>query len=255
MWVKDCPPPFFPTPRLGQTPSLDLSNGMIATMSAKKAIARKDEREKRRTSEILARLDQTYPDVNCALRHENPYQLLVATVLSAQCTDVRVNKVTPALFERYPSPEALAQAESHELQEIIHSTGFFRNKAKNLIAAAKKISREFNGEVPGTMEKLLQLPGVARKTANVVQGTAFGVASGVVVDTHVRRLSGRLGLSNHNDPVKIEQDLMSKIPQDHWINLSHQLIHHGRQICKAQKPRCEQCVFADLCPYFRESSD
>jgi endonuclease-3 len=181
-------------------------------------------KEKHRVSEILARLDQIYPDVTCALNHENPYQLLIATILSAQCTDVRVNKVTPALFARYPSPELLAQAESDELQEIIHSTGFFRNKAKNLIAAAKKISNEFDGEVPQKMEKLLELPGVARKTAN-------------------------------DNPVKIERDLIRRIPQDHWIRLSHQLIHHGRQVCKARKPRCERCAFVDLCPYFQEFSE
>lgn len=212
-------------------------------------------KEKHRVLEILARLDQVYPDVTCALSHKNPYQLLVATILSAQCTDVRVNKVTPALFARYPSPELLAQAESDELQEIIHSTGFFRNKAKNLIAAAKKISNEFDGEVPQKMEKLLELPGVARKTANVVQGTAFGLSNGVVVDTHVKRLSGRLGLSIHDNPVKIERDLIRRIPQEHWIRLSHQLIHHGRQICKARKPRCKRCTFADLCPYFQEFSE
>ena len=206
----------------------------------------------KRVLEILARLDQVYPDVTCALNYENPYQLLIATILSAQCTDVRVNKVTPVLFARYPSPELLSQAEPGELQEIVHSTGFFRNKAKNLIAAAKKILSEFDGEVPKTMEKLLKLPGVARKTANVVQGTAFGLSNGVVVDTHVKRLSRRLGLSVHDNPVKIERDLMCRIPQDHWIRLSHQLIHHGRQICKARKPRCERCTFADLCPYFQD---
>ena len=203
-------------------------------------------------AEILARLDEAYPGVTCALRHENPYQLLVATVLSAQCTDVRVNLVTPGLFKRYPTPKALAQADQAHLQEIIRSTGFFRNKSKNLIAAAKRLVKEFDGQIPDTMEALLKLPGVARKTANVVLGTAFEISSGVVVDTHVRRLSQRLGLTFQDDPVKIEKDLMMHIPENRWIDFSHQLIHHGRQICKSQKPRCEQCVLVDLCPYYQE---
>jgi endonuclease III len=220
---------------------------------ARRSTAGRRRKEEHRISEILVRLDETYPDVTCALLHQNPYQLLVATVLSAQCTDVRVNMVTPLLFKHYPTPEAMALAREEELQEIIRSTGFFRNKARNLVRAAETMMEKFDGAVPEKMEDLLQLPGVARKTANVIMGTAFGISSGVVVDTHVRRLSRRLDLTSHNDPVKIEKDLMEKIPEDHWIDFSHQLIHHGRQICKAQKPRCEQCVLADLCPYFQES--
>ena len=221
-------------------------------MRRRRLTTKKQVKEKQRVEEILARLDEAYPGVTCALRHENPYQLLVATVLSAQCTDVRVNLVTPSFFKQYPTPKVLAQADQAHLQGIIRSTGFFRNKSQNLIAAAKRLVEEFDGEIPDTMEALLQLPGVARKTANVVLGTAFGVSSGVVVDTHVRRLSQRLGLTFQDDPVKIEKDLMMHIPKDRWIDFSHQLIHHGRQICKSQSPKCEQCMLVDLCPYYQE---
>jgi endonuclease-3 len=221
-------------------------------MGARKSKNSKAEKEQQRVGEICSRLDDEYPDVNCALYHQNPYQLLVATILSAQCTDVRVNMVTPALFERYPSPKVLAGAEAGELQELIRSTGFFRNKAKNLMGAAKKMVASFKGKVPESMEELLSLPGVARKTANVVLGTAFGISDGVVVDTHVKRLSNRLGLTHQKDPNKIEKDLMRELPRKRWIIFSHQLIHHGRRVCKARSPRCEECVLNDLCPYSHE---
>ena len=212
---------------------------------------KKQEVEEERVTEILARLEQLYPEANCALLHQDPYQLLVATVLSAQCTDVRVNLVTPTLFKSYPNLQSLAQADPEELQEIIYSTGFFRNKARNLISTAKRLVEDFDSEVPNTMEDLLKLSGVARKTANVVLGTAFGISSGVVVDTHVKRLSRRLGLTHEDSPVKIEKDLMVKIPESRWIDFSHQLIHHGRKICKSRRPQCERCALADLCPYYQ----
>ena len=194
-------------------------------------------------------MDEEYSDAECALHHDSPFQLLVATILSAQCTDVRVNKVTPQLFGRYPTPREMAQADEEELQAIIRSTGFFRNKAKNLVGAARRIVETFKGKVPESMEELLQLPGVARKTANVVLGTAFGISSGVVVDTHVKRLSYRLGLTHNKDPNKVERDLMGQIPGDRWISFSHQLIHHGRRICNSRKPKCEACVLVNVCPY------
>ena len=190
---------------------------------------------------ILAKLDQAYPSATCALEHKNAFQLLIATILSAQCTDVRVNEVTKKLFPKYPSPQAFAYANPAELENDIRTTGFFRNKTKSIIGASKKIVEEHHGEVPKTMEQLLTLPGVARKTANVVLGTAFGIADGVVVDTHVQRLAGRLDLSKNTDPKKIEQDLMQVIPRDKWIVFSHQLIWHGRRICQARKPRCLEC--------------
>ena len=205
-------------------------------------------KEARRVSEILRLLEQEYGEATCALHHEDPYQLLVATILSAQCTDVRVNMVTPDLFHRYPDPHALARAEPEELQGIIRSTGFFRNKARSLRGSAQRLVDEFDGEVPSNMPDLLKLPGVARKTANVVLGTAYGIASGVVVDTHVGRLSRRLGLTHQKTPQKVEKDLMEMIPRDEWINFAHRLIHHGRQVCQARRPRCEECAFADLCP-------
>lgn len=223
-------------------------------MCARVSLPVRKKKEERRIGELLKRLDGEYPDVECALHHVNPYQLLVATILSAQCTDKRVNIVTPALFKKYPNPRKLAAADELHLQEIIHSTGFFRNKAKNLIGAARRMVQEFSGCVPRTMEDLLKLDGVARKTANVVLGTAFAISCGVVVDTHVKRLSNRLGLSSQKDPNRIERDLMSRVPQDHWIAFSHQLIHHGRRICGARKPKCAECVLADLCPYRLEIS-
>jgi endonuclease-3 len=200
-----------------------------------------------RVRKILAKLDETYPDATCALHHQNAFQLLIATILSAQCTDERVNMVTPALFKKYPNPKAFAYADPSELEKEIRPTGFFRNKTKSIMGASKRIVEEFQGEVPRTMDQLLTLPGVARKTANVVLGVAFGIAVGVVVDTHVTRLSHRLDLSGHSDPGKIEIDLMAVIPQEKWISFSHQLIWHGRRICQARKPRCLECTLEPLC--------
>lgn len=202
-----------------------------------------------RVQEIVLRLEEGYPGATCALHHRDAFQLLVATILSAQCTDERVNQVTPVLFQRFPSPEAMAAADREELEEIIRSTGFFRNKAKSIQGAARRIVEAFNGEVPSTMDELLSLPGVARKTANVVLGTWFGIAEGVVVDTHVRRISQRLGLTSHDDVGRIEPDLMNLLPRSEWINFSHRLIHHGRRICKARRPDCAGCMLVDLCPY------
>ena len=201
----------------------------------------------KRVAAILAKLDEGYPEATCALLHQNPFQLLIATILSAQCTDVRVNMVTPVLFKKYPSPEAFAFATPNDLENEIRSTGFFRNKTKSILGASKKIAEEFGGQVPKTMEQLLTLPGVARKTANVVLGTAFGIAAGVVVDTHVQRLAGRLDLTKNTDPQKIEQDLMKVIPREKWIAFSHQLIWHGRRVCQARKPRCSECILEPLC--------
>jgi endonuclease-3 len=200
-----------------------------------------------RVRAILKGLDAAYPAVTCALNHENPFQLLISTILSAQCTDERVNIVTATLFPKYPNAKAFAYANPAELEQDIRPTGFFRNKTKSIMGASKRIIEEFRGEVPKTMEELLTLPGVARKTANVVLGTAFGIASGVVVDTHVMRLSGRLDLSKNTDPKKIEQDLIQIIPQDRWILFSHQLIWHGRRVCQARKPKCMDCNLEPLC--------
>ena len=200
-----------------------------------------------RTAEILRILDKTYPNVECALHHNNAWELLVATILSAQCTDVRVNMVTPGLFRKYPTIRDFAAARQEVLAADIRSTGFFNNKAKSVIGAARKILGEFGGEVPKTLEELITVPGAARKTANVVLGTAFGIASGVVVDTHVQRIANRLALTKNSDPVKIEQDLMKIIPRDHWILFSHQVIHFGRGICVARKPRCAECPLRAIC--------
>src|SRR5579863_9546842 len=200
-----------------------------------------------RVRAILQGLDEAYPHVTCALEHKNAFQLLIATILSAQCTDERVNQVTKTLFVKYPGPKDFAYANPAELEQDIRPTGFFRNKTKSIIGASKKIVEEFGGEVPRTMDELLTLPGVARKTANVVLGTAFGIAVGVVVDTHVTRLSNRLDLSRNTDPKKIEQDLMQVIPQEKWILFSHQLIWHGRRICQARKPKCAECNLEQLC--------
>ena len=200
-----------------------------------------------RLNGIFEELDQLFPQATCALQHKNAWQLLVATILSAQCTDERVNKVTPALFEKYPTIEDLANASQDELANDIRSTGFFNNKARSIIGAAQKVLSDYNGRVPRTMDELLSVPGAARKTANVVLGTAYGIASGVVVDTHVQRISRRLDLTRQDDPVKIEQDLMKTVPQDRWILFSHQVIHFGRQICIARKPRCASCPLDPLC--------
>ena len=200
-----------------------------------------------RVRAILKGLDEAYPAATCALKHQNAFQLLISTILSAQCTDERVNQVTATLFPKYPDAKAFAYANPAELEQEIRPTGFFRNKTKSIMGASKKIVEEFHGEVPKTMEELLTLPGVARKTANVVLGTAFGIAAGVVVDTHVQRLSERLDLTKNTDPKKIEQDLMQVIPQDRWILFSHQLIWHGRRVCQARKPRCIECNLERLC--------
>ena len=194
-------------------------------------------------------LQKLYPDAHCELNYETPFQLLVATILSAQCTDKRVNAVTPALFARFPDPESLARADRDEVEKLIRTTGFFRNKAKNIVGAAEALE-QFGGDVPRTMEELLTLPGVARKTANVVLGTAFGINAGVVVDTHIGRLSNRLRLSRADHPVKIERDLMAKLPQAQWTVVGHRLIWHGRRICFARKPNCGGCAFAPDCPSF-----
>jgi endonuclease III len=199
-------------------------------------------------AEILERLRATYPDAQCALHHRNAFELLCATILSAQCTDARVNLVTPVLFSRYPTSQALAAARPEDVERIIMSTGFFRNKTKSLIGMAQALVAEHGGDVPHTMEQLRVLPGVGRKTANVILGNAFGINEGVTVDTHVTRLSRLLGLSRQDDPVKIEQDLMPLFPRDDWGLLSHLLIFHGRQVCIARRPRCGECVLASLCP-------
>lgn len=201
----------------------------------------------KRVRAILQKLDEAYPAATCALVHKNPFQLLIATILSAQTTDVRVNEVTPSLFKKYPTPQDLAYANPQEVEAEIRPTGFFRSKTKSIQGASKKIVEEFSGEVPRTMEQLLTLPGVARKTANVVLGTAFGIASGIVVDTHVTRVAGRLDLTRNTDPKKIEQDLMRVIPKDKWIIFSHQLIWHGRRVCQARKPRCMECNLEPIC--------
>jgi endonuclease-3 len=197
---------------------------------------------------ILAHLKNAYPDAHCELDFTNPFQLICATILSAQCTDVRVNMVTPTLFAKYPDAQALAAARQEDVEEIIRSTGFFRNKAKSLIGMAQAVVAEHGGEIPASMDSLVKLPGVGRKTANVVLGNAFAINEGVVVDTHVARVSGRLGLTAHTDPVRIEQDLMRLAPREEWTLLSHLLIFHGRRICIARKPRCRECVLAPLCP-------
>ncbi|HET7565657.1 MAG TPA: endonuclease III [Gemmatimonadaceae bacterium] len=199
-------------------------------------------------AELFARLQRAYPDAHCALDHQSAFQLLVATILSAQCTDARVNMVTPALFAKYPDAQALADAEQGELEEVIRSTGFFRSKAKNLIGMATALVERHAGEVPRTMDELTKLPGVGRKTANVILGNAFGQNVGVVVDTHVTRLSNRMGLTTQKDPVKIEADLMQLFPQEQWTLLSHLFIDHGRKVCDARAPKCEVCVVAELCP-------
>ncbi|HUI84620.1 MAG TPA: endonuclease III [Candidatus Binatia bacterium] len=200
-----------------------------------------------RINEILKRLDERYPAATCALHHSSAWELLVATILSAQCTDARVNMVTPGLFARYPTPEAFAALKPEELEDDIRSTGFFRNKSKSLVGAARKLVSDFGGEVPRTMDELLQLPGVARKTANVVLGTWYRIADGVVVDTHVQRISRRLELTRNEEPRKIEQDLMKVIPRDHWILFAHQIILHGRALCLARSPRCADCPLENLC--------
>jgi endonuclease-3 len=199
-----------------------------------------------RAGRIVRKLAQLYPDAHCALHYENPLQLLVATVLSAQCTDERVNRVTPALFARYPDAKAFATAEQAELEKMIQSTGFFRNKARNIIACCRQLEEQYDGQVPQTMEELVSLPGIGRKTANVILGNCFDVP-GIPVDTHVSRLSQRMGLSEHDDPVKIERDLMGLIAKKAWTMFGHRMIFHGRQVCHARKPMCEKCQLSALC--------
>lgn len=214
---------------------------------APRAASRKAAADAGRLTAILAALDQLYPNAACALKHRNAWELLVATILSAQCTDERVNMVAPALFARFPTPEAMAKADVAEVAEIVRSTGFFNNKAKNIVGAAKKIVSDFGGEVPREMEQLLTVPGAARKTANVVLGTACGIPSGVVVDTHVTRIAQRLELTREKTPEKIEQDLMKMLPQKRWILFSHQVILFGRDICKARRPECGRCPLESIC--------
>lgn len=197
---------------------------------------------------MVRRLKADYPAATCALENETPFELLVATILSAQCTDERVNMVTPELFRRWPTAAEMARAPIKSLEKVIQSTGFFRNKAKNIKAASQAIMEQHNGEVPREMEAMVALPGVGRKTANVVLGTAFGMETGIVVDTHVTRVSRRLGLTQHTDPVKIEQDLMHAVPKSEWVDFAHRMIHHGRQICTARKPKCPQCSMNSFCP-------
>ena len=205
---------------------------------------------KKRTLEIIKRLKKAYPDAHCALNHTTPFELLIATILSAQCTDERVNIVTADLFRKYRRPEDFAKASQQELERDIHSTGFFRNKARNIRAASQRLIEVYGGEIPRTMDEILTLGGVARKTGNVVLGNAFGIASGVVVDTHVSRLSQRLGLTEEKTPEKIERDLQELVSKKDWVMFSHWLIFHGRQICNARKPKCTECVLADQCPSY-----
>ncbi len=211
------------------------------------------EEKRRRIARILRVLDRTYPNATCALNHRNAWELLVATILSAQCTDKRVNEVTPGLFAKYPTVQDFAAASQAELAQDIRSTGFFNNKARALIGAARKIVTDFGGQVPRTMEEMLTIPGCARKTANVVLGTAYGIPSGIVVDTHVQRVARRLDLTRQTNPEKIERELMEVIPRRKWIVFSHQLIHHGRRLCAARRPRCAECPLNELC-YARDKT-
>ncbi|RSL14982.1 DNA-(apurinic or apyrimidinic site) lyase /endonuclease III [Edaphobacter aggregans] len=220
---------------------------MTRKSADKRLVKRRNPTDPVRVAAILKVLRETYPGVVCALNHKNAWELTVATILSAQCTDVRVNLVTPALFKTFPTPQAMAKASLPELEELIRTTGFFRNKAKSIQGASRVVVEEFGGKVPQTMEEILRLPGVARKTGNVVLGSWFKIAVGVVVDTHVMRLSRRLELTRETAPEKVERDLMKIIPQDRWIDFSHELIHHGRQVCVARKPRCVDCTLETLC--------
>ena len=214
---------------------------------ASKHTASKGDLAPERVAAILKTLDETYPDAVCALNHKTPWELLVATILSAQTTDVRVNIVTPELFRRFPTAAAMAKAKLSDLEELVKTTGFYRNKAKSIQGAAKKITEDFGGKVPETLAELITVPGAARKTANVVLGVSFGKAEGVVVDTHVFRISHRLGLAKGDTAQSVEQELMKVIPEDHWIRFSHQIIHHGRQVCIARKPKCKECTLEILC--------
>jgi len=216
-------------------------------MPVKKLIIKRGDLAPDRIAATFKALDEAYPEAVCALSHRSPWELLVATILSAQCTDVRVNMVTPELFRRFPTPAAMAKASLPELEDLIRTTGFFRNKAKSIQGAARKIVEEFGGRVPQTLAELITIPGAARKTANVVLGVCFGNAEGVVVDTHVFRIARRLGLAKGDTPQKVEQELMQILPQNRWIAFSHQIIHHGRQVCDARKPKCDRCYLEQLC--------
>ena len=207
-----------------------------------------DEDTRRRIPIVLKKLQEAYPDARCSLEFSSPLELLIATILSAQCTDERVNLVTPALFAKYPTAVDYAAAPIEDLEQAVRSTGFFHNKAKNIQAACRMIVEDYDGSVPNTMKDLLRLPGVARKTANVVLSNAFGIVEGVIVDTHAGRISRRLGFSRHNDPAKVETDLMAILPQESWLDYNHQVIYHGRAVCTSQRPKCEICTLAPECP-------
>jgi endonuclease-3 len=228
-----------------------MSSKLIKTVKPAKSAARprtvNRDLAAERVAEILKGLDEAHPDAECALKHRSPWELLVATILSAQCTDVRVNLVTPKLFRRFPTPAAMSKATLLELEALIRTTGFFHNKAKSIQGAARKLVSEFGGEVPQTLAELITLPGVARKTASVVLGVSFGKAEGVVVDTHVFRVARRLGLAKGDTPQKVEQELMRFLPQNRWISFSHQIILHGREVCEARKPKCERCSLEEIC--------
>jgi len=225
---------------------LQAPNSKPIRKSAAKKSSRKD-LSPDRIAAILQRLDEAYPAAECALTHRSPWELLVATILSAQCTDVRVNLVTPELFRRFPTPQKMANATLPQLEDLIRTTGFFRNKAKSIQGAARKIVADFGGQVPQTLAELITIPGAARKTANVVLGVAFQKAEGLVVDTHVFRIAHRLGLAKGETPQKVEQELMQILPQRRWIDFSHQIIHHGRQVCVARKPKCDRCNLEQIC--------
>jgi endonuclease III len=224
------------------------ATAMKARVPAKKSAAAPKLDPKSQATKVLRRLKADYPDATCALGHETAFELLISTILSAQCTDVRVNMVTPELFRRWPTPADLARAPIEQIEKVIQSTGFFRNKAKNIRGCSQALCEKYDGEVPQEIEKLVELPGVGRKTANVVLGTVYGLATGVVVDTHVTRLSNRLGLTKHTDATKIEQDLMQLLPKREWVDFAHRMIEHGRQICIARKPRCPNCSMNKFCP-------
>jgi endonuclease-3 len=230
------------------TPPMARKPARPSTSSARQKPDAPSAETKAQAARVVRRLKADYPGATCALENETPFELLVATILSAQCTDERVNMVTPELFRRWPTAAEMARAPTKQLESVIQSTGFFRNKAKNIKAASLAIVEQHDGEVPHDMDQLVALPGVGRKTANVVLGTAFGLATGVVVDTHVTRVSRRLGLTAHTDPAKIEQDLMQVVPKSEWVDFAHRMIHHGRQICTARKPKCPQCSMNKFCP-------
>lgn len=227
-------------------------NRSLAASSGAPAEKKKELEARERIKEIIRILRREYPQAKTALNFRTPFELLVATILAAQCTDERVNKVTSGLFQKYPTVEAFARARQEELENDIRSTGFFRNKARNIIALARKLVEEYGGKVPDSMEELIKLPGVARKTANIVLSSAFRKAEGIAVDTHVRRLAERLGLSRHTQPEKIEKDLMEIVPRSDWLDFNYLLVDHGRKICQARKPRCLECVLNDLCPSFEK---